>query len=107
MQRMSARWRMEEGTGEKTRAAGVLLAGVSLIALIRPALAADLPITKAPPAAMAAPLSGWAGFYLGVNGGYGWAKDSYVDPVSLVTPTLHSINGVASPGRAIRHTRRI
>jgi hypothetical protein len=29
---------------------------------------------------MAAPLSGWAGFYLGVNGGYGWAKDNYVDP---------------------------
>ena len=84
--------RVAGGTG---RAACALMAGVSLIALMRPALAADLPMTKAPPPAV---MSSWAGFYLGVDGGYGWAKDNYVEPFSLVTSTQHSINGVASQG---------
>jgi outer membrane immunogenic protein len=41
-----------------------------------PALAADLPAkvyTKAPP--VIAPIYSWAGFYVGANGGGGWARD--------------------------------
>ena len=34
--------------------------------------AADLP-RKAPPMVMPAPVFTWTGFYLGINGGYGWA----------------------------------
>lgn len=38
------------------------------------ALAADLPVvTKVPPATA----QSWAGFYLGVHGGYGWGKNDY------------------------------
>jgi opacity protein-like surface antigen len=40
-----------------------------------PALAADLPV-KAPRLAPLAPVSSWAGFYLGIYGGYGWGHDS-------------------------------
>jgi outer membrane immunogenic protein len=55
-----------------------LLATVGLIALgmTAPASAADLaarPYTKAPP--IAAPMMyDWSGFYIGANGGYGWAR---------------------------------
>jgi outer membrane immunogenic protein len=55
-----------------------LLGTVALVALgiAGPASAADLaarPYTKAPP--IAAPmLYDWSGFYIGANGGYGWAR---------------------------------
>jgi outer membrane immunogenic protein len=56
----------------------VLLGAVSLIALgaAAPASAADLaarPYTKAPP--MMAAIYNWSGFYIGGNGGGGWAHD--------------------------------
>ena len=35
--------------------------------------AADLP-RKAPPMVVPAPVFTWTGFYLGINGGYGWAS---------------------------------
>ncbi|WP_024510023.1 outer membrane beta-barrel protein [Bradyrhizobium sp. ARR65] len=46
-----------------------------------PAFAADLapqPVyTKAPPAPVASALYDWSGFYLGVNGGWGWGRSSW------------------------------
>lgn len=42
------------------------------------ALGADLPTNKAPPAPMMAPPAwNWGGFYVGVNGGYGWGDTSW------------------------------
>lgn len=53
----------------------ILLAACAVaIALVQPSNAADLarPIYKAPPYYVA-PFS-WTGFYVGINGGYGWGK---------------------------------
>ncbi len=48
----------------------VLLSAVTSVALVSSAFAADIYMPPAPYAAVALPPS-WAGFYLGVNGGYG------------------------------------
>ena len=48
----------------------VLLSAVTSVALVSSAFAADIYMPSAPYAAVALPPS-WAGFYLGVNGGYG------------------------------------
>ena len=57
-----------------------LLVTASVVALgaAVPALAADLPArtyTKAPP--MVAAAYDWSGFYIGVNGGGGWSRDTW------------------------------
>lgn len=73
-----------------------LLAGTSLLVLAVPAAAADLPIVAtAPPPAMAA---SWAGFYLGVHGGYGWKKDDFSLSDNFTFTTPQQINGVKSQG---------
>src|SRR5579871_6353484 len=71
----------------------ILLATVGLLALgAAPALAADLPAkvyTKAP--AVIPPIYNWSGFYVGINGGGGSARDCW---------TLNSLAGVAVPAVA-------
>jgi outer membrane immunogenic protein len=49
--------------------------------LTSPVNAADLtsPIYKASPA-IVAPVQDWSGFYLGINGGYGWGNGTYDTP---------------------------
>lgn len=55
--------------------------GIGLLALIAAgagsAVAADLGVRKAPPPVAPVYLSDWAGFYIGVNGGYGWGNTSF------------------------------
>ena len=48
-----------------------LIAGVSAVALMRTASAADLPL-KAP---IEVPVYNWTGFYIGLNGGFGWGRN--------------------------------
>ena len=48
------------------------------IAMGAPAGAADLPV-KVPPPPPAAPAWDWSGFYLGVNVGYGVARDPIME----------------------------
>jgi opacity protein-like surface antigen len=76
----------------------LFLAGASLMLLGDAAMAADLPIAKAPPPAIAASLSSWAGFYLGVHGGYGWKQDDFSQSEAFFLQTPQSINGVRSQG---------
>jgi outer membrane immunogenic protein len=56
----------------------LLVAAAGLVALSAPALAADLPArvyTKAP--AVVAPIYNWGGFYVGINGGGGSARNCW------------------------------
>jgi outer membrane immunogenic protein len=45
--------------------------GSVFLSLLSPALAADFPF-KGQPAPYIAPYYNWTGFYIGINGGYGW-----------------------------------
>jgi len=65
----------------------ILLAGATLLALTaaQPTLAADAPVYRGP-APYAAALFNWSGFYLGINGGYGWGNSRF-DYVPVGTTT--------------------
>ena len=45
-----------------------------------PAFAADLPVKARPPMAPVETVWNWSGFYIGVNGGYGWATSTHTAP---------------------------
>jgi outer membrane immunogenic protein len=66
-----------------------LLATIAAIGFVSIASAADMPV-KAP---AAAPLYNWAGFYVGVNGGYGWSGD-----VGAITYTNSAAQTFTSTG---------
>jgi outer membrane immunogenic protein len=72
----------------------LLIAGAALAALIgTPALAADMAL-KAPPAPIA-PMYSWAGFYLGVEGGGGWAKSRQTDTFGVTSGDYNQSGGLA------------
>lgn len=58
-----------------------LLAGAVLLSSPIAASAADLAV-KAPPVTPMAAVYDWTGFYLGINGGYGWGSQ---DPLAVLT----------------------
>jgi outer membrane immunogenic protein len=65
-----------------------------LCALGQVALAADLPVRKAPPAPVYVPYN-WNGWYVGAHVGYGWGDKDWSDPIFL-TPLgtfNHDFNG--------------
>jgi len=72
----------------------LFLTGASLMVLTGSTLAADLPVAKAPPAV----LPSWAGFYLGVHGGYGWNQNEFSQTDHFAFQTPQSINGIKSKG---------
>jgi outer membrane immunogenic protein len=62
----------------------VFLTTISLLALTAAATAADIP-RRAPAPAKApvlVPLFTWSGFYIGLNGGYGWGTSTWTDAVT-------------------------
>lgn len=59
----------------------VVFSCVALVALTSVAQSADLPV-QAYKAPVVVPSYNWTGFYIGVNGGYGWGKQ---DPLNLIT----------------------
>jgi len=61
-----------------------LLGTLGLVALAAPAVAADLPVAKAPP--MAIPVYDWTGFYIGGNVGWGQVNNCWdVDTAGVFT----------------------
>jgi outer membrane immunogenic protein len=65
-----------------------------------PAFAADLPArtyTKAPP--MIAPIYNWGGFYIGANGGGGWAHDCRHDTLVGTDFGCHDASGGVAGGQ--------
>jgi outer membrane immunogenic protein len=52
-----------------------LLGTLGLVAMVAPALAADLPVKAPPP--MIPPMFNWSGFYIGGNGGWGRSDDCW------------------------------
>ncbi len=68
----------------------LLLSTVALAALALPALAADLPSTKAPPVYVApAPIFTWTGFYVGadIGGGFGNGKLNWAAGSESLSPS--------------------
>ncbi len=75
-----------------------LCAGLLATAVAAPAFAADLPMPfKAP---LFAPQFNWSGFYAGINGGYGWGKTSWTDPVGGTTTGDFNMSGALAGGTA-------
>ncbi|MGP0092778.1 MAG: outer membrane protein [Xanthobacteraceae bacterium] len=84
----------------------LLLAGVAVAALAAPAFAADLPVATYPtkaPAYVAA--YNWTGFYIGVNLGGAWARETNTDTfttsptTSVITSPSSTISGVIGGGQ--------
>ncbi len=67
----------------------------SMIAAAGTAGAADLPVKAPPRVAPVAPvyLSDWAGFYIGINGGGGWASTTFDSGFDNTKPTGNLIGG--------------
>jgi opacity protein-like surface antigen len=72
-----------------------ILVTSSWMALVAAASAADLPAVAAPVPQAIAP--GWAGFYLGVHGGFGWGDNNF-SQAAFALPPFAAIQGVKSQG---------
>jgi outer membrane immunogenic protein len=73
----------------------VLLIAAGLLALATaPGFAADLPVKARPPVAPVEPVWNWNGFYLGVNGGFGWARSEHVDLLGVTSGTFNQRGGL-------------
>ena len=60
-----------------TRKILAAFAGLMALAMASPSSAADLP--RKAPAYYVAPFFSWSGFYVGINGGYGWGNSSWTN----------------------------
>ena len=81
----------------------ILMAGAIALAAGSQALAADLPPPMAPPPRApaayipVAPAWSWTGFYIGINGGYGFANSGWTDPFGNASGNF-SVNGGMAGG---------
>jgi outer membrane immunogenic protein len=72
----------------------LLLAGVGLTTLcLASALAADLPPRMPTKAPAYAPVYNWSGWYLGINGGYGFGRSNWSDTATGATTGGFDIDG--------------
>jgi outer membrane immunogenic protein len=79
----------------------LLPASLALLVLAGQAMAADLPVYKAPPPPL--PTWSWAGFYAGINAGYSFGADPYDQALNNGTvtfaPTLVAPRGAVLGGQ--------
>jgi outer membrane immunogenic protein len=76
-----------------------LLSSAVAVVCIGPVYAADMSTPyKAPP--MFAPLPSWTGFYVGVNGGYGWSHGTTTETPFQNFPPIAGI-GLVVPGASL------
>jgi outer membrane immunogenic protein len=73
------------------------LAAGAVVAFIGPIYAADMSVKAAP---KMAPAPSWTGFYIGVNGGYGWSKGS-VTETPFQSFALNPASGFVVPGASV------
>jgi outer membrane immunogenic protein len=72
----------------------LLLAGIGLLAFAATsALAADLPARMPAKAPVMLPGYNWSGWYIGINGGYGWGQSSWTDTASALATGDFDVNG--------------
>src|SRR5271163_4980280 len=77
----------------------ILVAGIAAAAFCgAPALAADMVVKAPPQPAVAPPGPTWAGWYVGVNGGYGW--DANAQNQNILITTTPALGGypATTPG---------
>ena len=72
-------------------------AGLLAAVLALPSFAADFPRAAYKAPSYAAPWN-WTGFYVGINGGYGWGKSSWTDPATGATTGDFNVNGALAGG---------
>ena len=72
--------------------AAALVTAISTAVLVQTGLAADLPAKAPVMLPTAAPYS-WTGFYLGIEGGGGWADTRHTNPLNGINSGDVSING--------------
>ena len=85
----------------------LLVATAALAALVgTPAFAADMaaPVYKAPPPA--APMFSWTGFYIGLNGGYGWGHDPVTFSAANAAAVPYFVGGAVPGGVTTNPARR-
>ncbi|WP_245283518.1 hypothetical protein [Bradyrhizobium sp. URHD0069] len=88
----------------------IVLAGVALAALLGgSAMAADLstaPMYKAPPAVA---VWSWTGFYIGINGGYGFGNNDFTQSLTQpgIVASSFDKHTVAPEGRIVRRSGRL
>jgi outer membrane immunogenic protein len=77
-----------DGRGQmKLKTFGACLAALAWLAISLPAEAADMQrVYKGPPRPVAN-FSNWTGFYLGINGGYGWGRSNWDYPSGSSSPS--------------------
>jgi outer membrane immunogenic protein len=74
--------------------------GSVLLSVLSPVFAADLPPipVKGAPAPYIAPYYNWTGFYVGINGGYGWGTSSHTFPTAGTTTGNFGVSGLLVGG---------